>query len=136
ERGSVMTKIRLLRISMRTSLRRVQLAFTLHFFSIFASTSQRHFVRWVAILASCTLLSLAASFHADAKEPARSSLRIEEALASNDDARQRALDALEDRGARTDLPNEPGLDHAPMQARDRAIPRKIDTSKLPQFGCN
>lgn len=122
---------------MRTSLRRAKHDLLLHSFISFASTPRWRSARLAAICTLCVSMSLIASSSADARPHFLSADSISIAASPNDDARQRALDALEHRGAHTDLPNDASiLDQAPIQARDRGIPRKMDALKLPEFSCN
>lgn len=50
--------------------------------------------------------------------------------------RQRAQDAIEQSGAQTDLVQDPLLEAAPIQTRERAIPRKAELENLPKIGCS
>lgn len=52
-----------------------------------------------------------------------------------DAARARAKKAIEQSGAAQDLHEDTTLDGAPMQTRERSIPRKIDLDRLPSVGC-
>lgn len=120
---------------MRTQLWRTTRALPLHSLISCASTPRWRSAGLAVVGILCAAVTLLPSSAGHARSQVLPPQVVAQVASSSDSARQRALDALERGGSHTNLPSQTNLDHAPIQARERSIPRKIDVSKLPSLGC-